>query len=274
MFLGQSKTAGKRAIEAALHLRRAVEELNTQISRLEQVVSDPHADDFLVAEARNNLPEAMKKLQRHRTSLSRTERALGVEEHKAYHHLANSEFIRLRMNAHALKIRLRDRLRSRKFELDRVERSVRRQQVNERKIRAHTQDSVQRREPGIHDLVLKYNALCRKMKTLIGKRRAPRNACAPTPISAAGIWTLDVDDEIWQDVGLNDNGDLQHPPLWLSNDKMKKGIRGILLKDRADEELRRLRNERRGLYEWMAEEWKVLGLAMMAVSNPGKLEQL
>lgn len=254
-------------------MRRSVDESNARISRLEDILSDPHADEFLVAEATNDLSSARTRLKNHRSVLGRRELALGVEEHKTYRHLANSEFIRLRMNARAIKIRLRDRLRSRKFELVRVERSVRRQQLNDRKIRAHTQDSVQRRDPSIQVLVTKYNTLCKKMATLIAKQRAPRNAHAPHPISPAGIWALDVDDEIWQDLGLEDDADLQHPPLWLSNDKVKQGIRGILLRDRADEELRRLRNERRGLYEWMAEEWEVLRLAVLALSDPG-MQQL
>lgn len=269
MLPGQSKNAGKKALEEALRLRRAVDESNAQISRLEDIVSDPYAEDFLVAEATDNLPKARSKLQGHRAVLRRLELALGVEEHKTYRHLTNSEFIRLRMNARAVKTCLRDRLRSRKFELDRVERSVRRQQFNERKIRAHTQDSVKRREPGIQSLITKYNTLCRKMAALIAKHKAPKNAQAPHTISAAGIWALDVDDEIWQDLGLDDDADTEHPPLWLSNNKVKQGIQGILLRDRADEELRRLRNERRGLYEWMAEEWEVLRHATVAVSDPG-----
>lgn len=232
-------------------------------------MSDPYADDFLVAEASNELPAARKKLKNYRSTLGHLEHALGVEDHKSYRHLANSEFIRLRMNARAIKIRLRERLRSRKFELDRVERSVRRQQYNERKIRAHTQDSMRRRDPGIQGLVTRYNGLCKKMTNLIAKHRAPQNAYAPHPIPPAGIWALDVDDEIWQDLGLVEDGDCQYPPLWLSNDKVKHGIQGVLIKDRADEELRRLRNERRGLYEWMAEEWEVLKLAEIALSDPG-----
>lgn len=117
-----------------MRLHRAVDESNAQVSRLEDIVSDPYADDFLVADASNDLPAARKKLKKYRSSLAYLERALGVEEHKSYRHLANSEFIWLRMNARAIKIRLRERLQSRKFELDRVERSVRRQQYNERKI--------------------------------------------------------------------------------------------------------------------------------------------
>lgn len=47
-----------------------------------------------------------------------------------YRHLVSSPFIQLRMNALAIKTRLREKIRARKFELDRVERSFRRQQFN------------------------------------------------------------------------------------------------------------------------------------------------
>ena len=40
--------------------------------------------------------------------------------------LRNDAFLRLRMNALALKQRIRDRLRQRKFEIDKLERSYRR----------------------------------------------------------------------------------------------------------------------------------------------------
>lgn len=106
-------------------MRRGVDEANARISRLEEVVSDHHADDYLVEEAMHDLPIARSKLRDSRNHLQCLERALGVEDHKTYHHLAQSEYIRLRMNAWAIKMRLRDRLRSRKFELDCVERSLR-----------------------------------------------------------------------------------------------------------------------------------------------------
>lgn len=236
-------------------------------------MSDPHANDFLVAEARDDLPVTRTKLKKDRNTLARMEIALGVTELKKYHHLAKSEFIQHRMNAHAIKIRLRDRLRARKFELDRVERSVRRQQFNERKIRAHTQDSVQRRESGIQSLVTKYNSLCKKMADLIARHKAPRNAQTPHPISPGGIWALDVDDEIWQDLGLDEDSETQYPPPWLSNELVRQGIKGILLRDRAEEELRRLKNERRALYEWMAEEWLVVKMTISSLSSrPGMMQ--
>lgn len=52
--------------------------------------------------------------------------ALGVNELANLAKLADSPFLRIRMNARALKKRIRERLRHRKFELEKLERSYRR----------------------------------------------------------------------------------------------------------------------------------------------------
>jgi hypothetical protein len=67
--------------------------------------------------------EVLRKLKE---LLRRKEAVLGVNERQDLHELASSEYMRIRMNARALKIRLRLRLRARKFELDPVERALRR----------------------------------------------------------------------------------------------------------------------------------------------------
>ena len=59
------------------------------------------------------------------TAIQRKRSALGVNERARLSQLSRSKFLQLRMNARALKQRLRDRLRQRKFELDRLERSYR-----------------------------------------------------------------------------------------------------------------------------------------------------
>lgn len=51
--------------------------------------------------------------------------ALGATELTNLHRLRSNEYVRLRMNALALKQRIRDRLRQRKFELERFEREYR-----------------------------------------------------------------------------------------------------------------------------------------------------
>ncbi|KAJ3744453.1 hypothetical protein DFH05DRAFT_1460546 [Lentinula detonsa] len=140
---------------------------------------------------------------------------------------------------------LRMRLRARKFEHNRIERSVRQQQYNKRKIQDQTEDSVKRRDPGIQKLARSYN------------KHAPWNAVAPLPIALKGLFNLDVDDNIWEDIGLNDDDD-EGPPPWLSSERVRKDIKGILLRDRSDEELRRLQHEMRAMREWMREEWELL----------------
>lgn len=70
--------------------------------------------------ARNDLSKAQRRLR----SL---ESQLGTDDRKVLDKIRGSEYLRLRMNARALKMRLRERLRVRKFELDRIERSHRRQ---------------------------------------------------------------------------------------------------------------------------------------------------
>ncbi|KAJ6553775.1 hypothetical protein DFH09DRAFT_857240, partial [Mycena vulgaris] len=101
-----------------------------------------------------------------------------------------------RMNAQAVKSRLRDRLRARKFERDWVERS------SQQKLLSHTPSAVKRREPQISHLKTDYNKLCDAIMTEICMGRAPRGSIASDYIDTKALYALDVDDAIWQDVGL------------------------------------------------------------------------
>ncbi|KAJ3990653.1 hypothetical protein F5050DRAFT_1813708 [Lentinula boryana] len=167
------------------------------------------------------------------------------------------------MNARALLTRIRERLRSRKFELDRLERSYRKQR-SEQRVNDHTQDSVKRRDPTIASLARKYNQYCVELARLIEQRKATRNAVPPKAIDMDKLFSLDVDDDIWLDIGLgydndNDNdNDNTAPPLWLSNEKIREGIRALLDRDRCEEERGRLLAERDAMQQWFHEEWQVL----------------
>jgi hypothetical protein len=66
---------------------------------------------------------------------------------------------------------------------------------------------------------------------------------------------LDVDDDIWQDLGLQED-DLSDPPRWLTDEKVHQGIRWMLELDRCLEEEERLKEERCFLQEWVVEEWR------------------
>lgn len=99
-----------------------------------------------------------------------------------------------------------------------------------------------------------FNTLCGKIREHIATGGAPRGARAPETIGREGLFKLDVDDAIWQDVGLEDD-DGGPMPLWLGDEKAREGIRRLLEYDRCQEELRRLRRERQSMQEWAIEEW-------------------
>jgi hypothetical protein len=91
---------------------------------------------------------------------------------------------------------------------------------------------------------------------MIRQRKAPAGAVQPQEIAREGLFKLDVDDDIWQDVGL---GEENHGimPLWLSDERVRQGIQSLLELDRCKEEEHRLMRERRALQEWLLEEWEV-----------------
>ena len=129
----------------------------------------------------------------------------------------------------------------------------------------HIQGAVNRRAPTIQNIAKKYNTLCGQLAKMVQHKTAPPGAVIPEPIPQEGLWTLDVDDTIWQDIGLSE--DLESsPPLWLSNEKVRSGIRGLLDFDRCVEEEIRLKWERKSLQESAREEWHVLS---QAISSTG-----
>jgi hypothetical protein len=103
------------------------------------------------------------------------------------------------------------------------------------------------------NLTRTYNDLCRQLSQLIKTKKAPNGAISPEPIQRDGLFKLDVDDDIWQDIGLDDqSGPL---PRWLSDDAVREGIKALLEHDRCCEEEIRLKKERCAMQEWLLEEW-------------------
>ncbi|KAJ7774176.1 hypothetical protein DFH07DRAFT_865935 [Mycena maculata] len=264
----QSKNRGQQAVNTVILLRVTVKARRQRLEDMRQRfldAVDENDTDATVYEVQ--LAAATEALQKAEQKLRLKESALGVGEHQALKRLSTNHYIHLRMNARALKRRLRDRLRARKFELDKVERSFRRL-VNKQKLYTHTESAVKRREPTIAKINSQYNKLCADIQQAIRDRKAPRGAIAPHPISSKELWQLDVDDGIWQDVGLEDDED-EHsgrsagePPLWLSDEKVRSGIKAMLELDRCDEEDLCSKKERCALQVWFAEEWIVVNRAI------------
>lgn len=100
-----------------------------------------------------------------------------------------------------------------------------------------------------------YNKLCGDISILINAQKAPDGAIAPLPIPTKGVFQLDVNDAIWQDVGLDDDTTAAR---WLVNKAVRAGIRAMLQKDRCEEEAPRLRWEQKHMRIWFAHEWAVV----------------
>ena len=75
-----------------------------------------------------------------------------------------------------------------------------------------------------------YNQLCTQLAALIHKGQAPTTAVTPKPIQRDGLFALDVDDDIWQDIGFDDGQDVEML-RWLSDDNVREGIRVLLEHD-------------------------------------------
>lgn len=72
------------------------------------------------------LSEYRGKCKRVADNIQRRKDSLGLSDQANLKDLRNNAYLRIRMNARAVKTRLRDRLRSRKFEIEKLERSYRR----------------------------------------------------------------------------------------------------------------------------------------------------
>ncbi|KAJ3713069.1 hypothetical protein C8R42DRAFT_593707 [Lentinula raphanica] len=260
----QHANQAKSAVEEALRLQKARDVAQEHVDDLRRRIIDMSSETWDVATAELELQSAVETLRKAQRRVTKKEDALGVDAKHQLGSLIKSPFLTKKMNARALKMRIRECLRSRKFELDRLERSYRKQRSVEQHINEHTQDSVKWRDPGISQLAHKYNKLCDDMNTLIRQKKAPRNAVAPIQIDMEKLFQLDVDDDIWLDIGLGyaEAGDETVPLLWLSDDNVRIGIRAMTDRDRCHEEQARLYQERNAIQLWFHEEWHVVNAAI------------
>ena len=82
----------------------------------------------------------------------------------------------------------------------------------------HANKALKQHYHSIKNLVVDYNKRRVSMMKLRGRRGIPRNAVIPPPIEMKGLFSLDVDNDIWQDIGLaNDEFGGKVPP-WLGDE--------------------------------------------------------
>ena len=122
LFSGRSRNLGKQAIEAILALEESLDAHKDTTRMLENLLSDGTGDAVDVG---IQLRESRASCTRLTRSIQLKRMALGVPEQAVLQRLKSNIFLRTKMNARAVKWRLRDHLRQCKFELERLERSYR-----------------------------------------------------------------------------------------------------------------------------------------------------
>lgn len=123
ILLGQSKNKASQAISTILALDESIKAEHAAVSRLQQSYGSPLVEVVALHEALERTRAHLRRLENDRL---RKFNALGLSQTVQLQHMKQSKYLLLRMNALALKHRLRDRLRQRKFEREKLERSYRR----------------------------------------------------------------------------------------------------------------------------------------------------
>jgi hypothetical protein len=125
--LGRSKNKGKQAVQAILALHDARTTCQEDVRQLENKLLDATDDGQCdIQDVSMRLQDARNSKAKVSAKLDRMMAALGVDERADLRTLINDAYLRHQMNARALKERLRNRLRQRKFELEMLERAYRR----------------------------------------------------------------------------------------------------------------------------------------------------
>ncbi|KAH7102418.1 hypothetical protein BKA62DRAFT_617427, partial [Auriculariales sp. MPI-PUGE-AT-0066] len=115
--------------------------------------------------------------------------------------------------------------------------------------------------PVIKRLQARYNGLVKKLHDLATERRIT----FPLPqLLPPDILSLRDDPALLEDVWLGSTEG--NTPLWLSDPKVRIGIRAMHLLDRCNEESARLKREHSQLTDWLVNHWKRVQL--MKVDDP------
>ncbi|KIJ25089.1 hypothetical protein M422DRAFT_273977 [Sphaerobolus stellatus SS14] len=205
--------------------------------------------------------EALESTTKQLQSAEQTLGLSGAEAKARLKALKGSEFLRYRMNARAVKSRIRSKVIAQKFKRGRLERAYR-HHVMQEKDHAQTKALLKRGTKSISSLVAKYNRLVELMRDLKRRFKAPARARMPALMKVQKLFSLDVNDDIWNEDGLGDD-DTSAPPGWLANQDIRNGISALLEQDRCEEELERLKAEETNSMIWLRHEVMCVQTALL-----------
>ncbi|KAL1737659.1 hypothetical protein HDZ31DRAFT_25660, partial [Schizophyllum fasciatum] len=226
----QGRTLGRQELTKALELHEDVERESNAVKELRAVVAPLDVEhEAALRSAEANYAAAKARYDR---KLSQ----LGLPARAQLKNLVGNKLLHRRANALVLLRRAQAGIMKRKLEVERVVRSHRNKN-GENRLRKHVKTAADRREGTVKSIVAKYNKACQELLKLIRQQRTRKGACNVrplVPLPKTGLWDLDVDNPCWDDLRF-DASDTTAPP-WMANDNVRKAIRAQLLLDRCTEE--------------------------------------
>ncbi|KAH6888337.1 hypothetical protein BKA70DRAFT_1442986 [Coprinopsis sp. MPI-PUGE-AT-0042] len=264
-----SKNAGKKAIESIITLSSLCDSLKQELAELDRRLVtgadtlDAPLDDLVTA--RESLQSKLASLE---GSIKAKRKHLDLTGQEELRKLVSNRFFALKVNARAIRDRILSKLQNRRFEMERLEKVIRRGGSSEQKLHSHVEVQLKKQEPQISNLVKRYNTMCTELADMIHRRVAPPGSTCPPLIDRSSTSALDVDSLIWDDSYFDDS--LDGIPEWMANEDLRLGIRLWLDSSRCSEERVRLLLECTHLQEWSRRAWNDISTAHHAFSeNPG-----
>lgn len=262
----QSKKKGIKEIECILAVRSQLHAAQTVLHRLQDDLTNFPNDGTLASrEALHDISSAIEKralnVMRLEKQDSRMTERLQLGDPISFKQLKTMKkhaWFDHQLNMRALKSRIISKICERKMEISNISGACRSKAVDHQTA-VHTDKAIKRRLQSVRTLVSKYNERQASMMKLRGKGPIPKTALVPPRLEMKGLFSLDVDQDIWLDIGIEDEasfgGDI---PPWLGDDTVRRGISIMQELVSCEGELYRLRQERSALQASFAREHTAL----------------
>ncbi|KAF9507058.1 hypothetical protein BS47DRAFT_1423787, partial [Hydnum rufescens UP504] len=252
----QSKNSSIKAIEKIVALRESASAMKVAIASLESELMKYILTDSIAAKTRV-LTRLQKDIDIATNHINLHDKVSATRLNE----IKKQPFFALQMNMRAVKARLCTKLRERKFELANLECAYHSKQTDQ-KTQSHIEDAMHRHEPTITGLAKKYNSMLKQMVQLRMTDTVAANAILPPAIVLKTLFKLDVDDDTWHDVGLEDLEEFGGVlPPWLSDDTVRAGIRFNQEVLNCKGELARCHTECAAMQTWFEEEYEATSFA-------------
>ncbi|KAI9062699.1 hypothetical protein FKP32DRAFT_1573466 [Trametes sanguinea] len=248
----------KRELDSVLSLQTELDSIKNHLSTVQDSIKASGANTisqgFLDSLHRSHA-RTVQKVEDLYKSLNVTD---GFPELKAL----PLDFVRTLLMARELKINIRKRAIGSFFEWDKLDRAAGgRDQPLGTKLHQQTRKAIAKRTPALMTAIRKFNTYCDQLQAMY----KPQWKCALPQHLPTELGALREDSSLLTDVWIAPVE--ADKPRWLTDPKIRSGIRALLSRDRCQEERRRLGEEADNLCRWYGRELAAVELASQMPQN-------